>query len=78
MYLEKIHLNEKQIQCFWDRIEGLTYQKMDEEHKESKAKKEKDRQDLYRARFKQLKKKINGKEDKIYDLLTRDAQLSLR
>ena len=77
-YLEKIHLNEKQIQCFFDGIEGMTYKQMDEEHKESTAKNEKDRQDLHRKRFNQLKKKINGKEEKIYDLLTRYAQLSLR
>lgn len=77
-YLDKIHLNEKQIQCFFDRIEGMTFKSMNEEHNESKAQKAEDRQDLYRKRFNQLKKKISGKEDRIYDLLTRDAQLSLR
>jgi hypothetical protein len=63
---------------FFDRIEGMSFKKMDEEHKESKAKKAEDRQDLYRKRFNQLKKKISGKEDKIHDFLTRDAQLLLR
>jgi hypothetical protein len=77
MYLEKIHLDDKQIQCFFDRVEGMSFKKMDEVHNESKAQKAEDRQDLYRKRFNQLKKKIIGKEDKIYDLLTRDVQLSL-
>lgn len=75
-YLKKLHLNDKEIRCFWDRLDGQTFVEMDKEYQESKSANADSRADLYRNRFNRLMEKIGNKRDKVFDLLTRDSHLS--
>ena len=75
-YLKKLHLNDKEIRCFWDRLAGQTFVAMDKEYQESKSANADNRADLYRNRYNRLMKKIGHKRDKVFDLLTRDSHLS--
>jgi hypothetical protein len=74
-YLKKLHLNEKEIRCFWDRLEGDTFVDMAKEYQEGNAKKEKSAPDLYRKRYKRLMEKIGNKKEKVFDLMTRDSHI---
>ncbi|MGK0270068.1 MAG: hypothetical protein ACI88H_000703 [Cocleimonas sp.] len=74
-YLKKLHLNEKEIRCFWDRLEGDTFVDMAKEYQEGNAKKEKSAPDLYRKRYKRLMEKIGNKNEKVFDLMTRDSHV---
>ncbi|OKY25128.1 hypothetical protein [Thalassotalea sp. PP2-459] len=75
-YLKKLHLNEKEIRCFWDRMDGQTFVEMADEYQESNASKEKSMPDLYRKRYQRLLKKIGTKKNKVFDLMTRDSHHS--
>lgn len=75
-YLKKLHLNDKEIRCFWDRLDGQTFVEMAKEYQESSASKEKSVPDLYRKRYSRLMKKIGNKRDKVFDIMTRDSHLS--
>lgn len=74
-YLKKLHLNDKEIRCFWDRLDGQTFVEMDKEYQESKSANADSRADLYRNRFNRLMEKIGNKRDKVFDLLTRDSHM---
>lgn len=74
-YLKNLHLNDKEIRCFWDRLEGQTFVEMAKEYQEGNVKKEKSAPDLYRKRYKRLMKKIGNKKEKVFDIMTRDSHL---
>ena len=74
-YLKKLHLNDKEILCFWNRMDGETFVGMAKEYQESNATKTKSPPDLYRKRYQRLIKKIGSKLDKVFDLMTRDSHL---
>jgi len=75
LYLKKLHLNDKEIRCFWDRLEGDTFVDMTKEYQEGNAKKAKSAPDLYRKRYKRLMEKIGNKKEKVFDMMTRDSHL---
>jgi hypothetical protein len=74
-FLKKLHLNDKEIRCFWDRLEGQTFVEMAKEYQEGNVKKEKSAPDLYRKRYQRLMKKIGNKKEKVFDIMTRDSLL---
>ncbi|WP_426359382.1 hypothetical protein ACPUVO_03815 [Pseudocolwellia sp. HL-MZ19] len=74
-FLKKLHLNDKEIRCFWDRLDGETFVDMAKEYQEGNVKKEKSAPDLYRKRYQRLMKKIGNKKEKVFDIMTRDSHL---
>ena len=70
-YLTKIHLTDNEIQCFWDRLDGMTYKQMAEEYLESTSTKGHG-ESLYCKRFNRLKKKLIGKQQKLIAIMSQD------
>jgi len=63
-FLNSIGLNDKKVKCFWDRLEGYTFEEM-----VSLNNNEKGTSDMYRKRYKRLMERLETKSAKFKEIM---------
>lgn len=63
----RLRFKDRDIECFWDKCDGLTYSEMAKKHQGSCSQKHSD--SLYSKRFNRLRKKLEPHKDKLMNIV---------